>query len=76
MTERVCVPYGESEDTLPTEYSIYGILDVDDLLAKAKPKGKITVWRENDDTEFGRATTSGITVSSSMAFRGRRSFER
>jgi len=35
---------------------------VDDLLAKAKPKVKITVWREGDHTEFGRATTSGITV--------------
>ena len=63
MKQRVCVPWAQSEDGLPTEYSIYGSpLDVDALLKKARPRGQLRVWRQGDAAEFGPATTSGIAV--------------
>lgn len=80
MAEGPCTPYGEPEDTLSTEYSIYGAFDVDALLAKARPRGKILVWRRGETTEFGPAASSGVTVpvfdgtSQAMLFRAVRRF--
>ena len=48
-----------------TDYSIWGeTLDVERVLAKARPRGKHEVWRRGDPTLLGTpATTSGVTMS-------------
>jgi hypothetical protein len=47
-----------------TDYSIWGeTLDVEQLLAKARPRGRHEVWRRGDLTLLGTpATTSGLTM--------------
>jgi hypothetical protein len=63
MASKACTPQAESEDTLPTEYSIYGPqLNVDALLRRSRPRGEHSVWRRGETTEFGEAQTSGITI--------------
>jgi hypothetical protein len=81
MRQRLCMPWSESADILPTEYSVYGTpLDVDALLKIARPRGRFRVWREGKASEFGPAKTSGVTVrvfegtSSEALFRAVRRF--
>jgi hypothetical protein len=62
MVEAVCTPWQSPADGYRTEYSVYGRLDVDSLLAKARPKGDVSIWRRGEATEFGVASSSGITV--------------
>jgi hypothetical protein len=63
MKHGLCAPYGESEDSLLTDYSIHGSpFDVSALLKRVRPRGRITVWREGEHSDFGVATTSGISV--------------
>ena len=62
MAEGVCAPWESPSDGYRTEYSIYGKVDVDSLLARARPKDRFEVWRRGDATEFGTASSSGITV--------------
>jgi len=62
MTDSICTPWEDPREGFRTEYSLYGDFDVDLLLAKARPKGPFSVWRKGDTTEFGVASSSGITV--------------
>ena len=53
------------DDRFLTHYSIWGeTLDVQQLLAKARPHGRHEVWRRGDPTLLGTpATTSGLAMS-------------
>ena len=55
MASKACPTHAESEDTLPTEYSIYGpSLNVDALLSRSRPRGTHSVWRKGEVTELVR----------------------
>ncbi len=50
-------------DRLGASYSIYGDLDVDALLAIARPWAPFRVWRKGDPAGGSRlATTAGVTI--------------
>src|SRR4051812_15743762 len=50
-------------DRYGASYSIYGDVDVDALLAIARPWAPCRVWRKGDATGRGRAAkTSGVTI--------------
>lgn len=52
-----------SDDQYWTDYSAWGSrFDVDAVLKLAKPRGTHDVWRRGTSTEFGMATTSGISL--------------
>jgi hypothetical protein len=67
MAEGICTPWSDPEDGFTTEYSIYGEVDVDALLANGRPTGSFSAWRRGDVTEHGIASSSGITVPVSDA---------
>ena len=67
MPEGTCTPWSDPQDGFATEYSVYGELDVDSLLANGRPAGPFSVWRRGDVTEHGIASSSGITVPVSDA---------
>jgi hypothetical protein len=62
MTEVICTPWEDPKEGFSTEYSIYGEFDVDQLLAKARPKGAFSVWRTGETTDIGVASSSGVTI--------------
>jgi hypothetical protein len=62
MPEGICTPWADPDGGFRTEYSVYGDLDVDSLLAKARPVGPFSVWRRGYTTEFGVASSSRITL--------------
>jgi hypothetical protein len=46
-----------------TTYSLWGVrLDIDGLLARARPKGKHDVWRRGENGDMGKAVTSGVII--------------
>jgi len=62
MSEVICTPWADPADGFSTEYSMYGDVEVDALLSRARPTCPFSVWRRGDNTEVGVASTSGISV--------------